>query len=197
MARRGRPRKFDRAAALQRAMEVFWSKGYELTSLADLTEAMGINTPSLYAAFQSKEALFLEAVELYAGKNGAVIWGGLEEAPTAREAFEQFLLASAQAFTRPEVPAGCLIVLGAMHASDVNEKACTDLRQRRAQNVETLSRRLQRAVAEGELSADLDCQAIANFYVSVQYGMSIQARDGASRETLLAVARQAMAAWPA
>jgi AcrR family transcriptional regulator len=195
MAQRGRPRKFDRAAALQRAMEVFWSKGYELTSLSDLTEAMGINTPSLYAAFQSKEALFLEAVELYAGKNGAVIWGRLEEAPTARDAFEQFLLASAQAFTRPEVPAGCLIVLGAMHASDMNEKACTDLRHRRAQNVETLSRRLQRAVAEGELPADLDCQAVASFYVSVQYGMSIQARDGASRETLIAVARQAMTAW--
>jgi AcrR family transcriptional regulator len=195
MAERGRPRSFDRAAALRRAMEVFWAKGYDGASLSDLTAAMGINSPSLYAAFGSKESLFREAVALYEETEGTEIWTALPETPTAREAFERFLCASAEAFARPDKPAGCLIVLGALTANDANANVCRELRDRRAENVATLRDRLKRAVCEGELPKSLDCLAVATFYATVQQGMSIQARDGASRTTLLSVAASAMAAW--
>ena len=100
MAERGRPRSFDRAAALRRAMEVFWAKGYDGASLSDLTAAMRINSPSLYAAFGSKESLFREALALYSATEGTEIWTALPDAPTAREAIERFLRATAEAFTR-------------------------------------------------------------------------------------------------
>ena len=195
MAVRGRPRSFERDSALRRAMEVFWTKGYDGASLAELTAAMGINAPSLYAAFGSKEALFREAVALYGATEGTEIWTALPQAPTAREAIERFLRASALSFTRPDRPAGCLVVLGALLASDANANVCLELRASRAGNVAALRDRLERAVAEGELPESVDCEAVATFYATVQQGMSIQARDGASRATLLAVADCAMAAW--
>jgi AcrR family transcriptional regulator len=195
MAERGRPRAFDRDLALRHAMEVFWTKGYDKASLADLTSAMGINSPSLYAAFGSKEALFQEAAMLYGRLEGGDIWNAIDEAPTAKEALSGFLHSTAAAFTQPGKPAGCLIVLGALHSSDSSEGVCSALRALRAENVAMLRKRLDGAIATGELSASLDTQAIAVFYITVQQGMSIQARDGASRETLLAIADGAMAAW--
>jgi AcrR family transcriptional regulator len=195
MAERGRPRAFDRDLALRRAMEVFWTKGYDNASLADLTSAMGINSPSLYAAFGSKEALFQEAAVLYGRLEGSDIWNAIEEAPTAKQAISGFLHSTAAAFTQPGKPAGCLIVLGALHSGDSSEGVCSALRAMRAENVAMLRRRLDDAIAAGELPAGLDAQAIAIFYITVQQGMSIQARDGASREMLMAIADGAMAAW--
>lgn len=195
MAERGRPRSFDRAAALQRAMELFWAKGFDGASLSELTAAMGINSPSLYAAFGSKEALFREAVVLYGATEGGRIWSGLTDAPTAREAIAGMLRASAEDFSRPGKPRGCLIVLGALHADQANAAVCRDLADQRAENVELLRQRLKRGVAERELPLGLDLRAIATFYATVQHGMSIQARDGASPKALLAVADCAMVAW--
>jgi AcrR family transcriptional regulator len=195
MVERGRPRSFDRAAALRRAMEVFWAKGYDGTSMSDLTAAMSINSPSIYAAFGCKEELFREATELYSATEGGRIWEYMTTAPSARAAIEGMLRASAEDFTRAGKPRGCLIALGALHADKANEAVCRELRRQRTQNVELLRRRLERGIAEGELPAQLDKRAIATFYATVQHGMSIQARDGASRATLLAVADSAMAAW--
>ena len=195
MKERGRPRSFDRAAALRRAMEMFWAKGFEGASMTDLTSAMGINSPSLYAAFGSKEKLFEEAVALYQESEGTEIWKALPEAPTAREAVEQFLRRTALSFTRKDKPAGCLIVLGALHADRGSEAACQFLQRQRAGNVTALRERLERGIRDGDLPAGMDCLKLAIFYATVQHGMSIQARDGASRETLLAIADSAMAAW--
>jgi AcrR family transcriptional regulator len=195
MKERGRPRSFDRSAALRRAMEVFWEKGYEGASMTDLTSAMAINSPSLYAAFGSKEKLFEEAVTLYLASEGTEIWSALSEAPTAREAVEQFLTRTAISFTRQNKPAGCLVVLGALHADKGREAACGLLRSHRTENVVALRERMEHGVREGDLPADTDCLKLATFYATVQQGMSIQARDGASREILLAVADSAMAAW--
>lgn len=195
MSERGRPRSFDRERALRRAMEVFWAKGYDGASLAELTEAMGINPPSLYAAFGSKEALFREAASLYQATEGSQIWDSLSHGPTACEAVERFLRSSARAFTRPDKPNGCLILLGALHSTEENAAVSRDLRNRRLENIATLRERLERAIKEGELPRGVDCQAIAMFYVTVQQGMSIQARDGASYRGLLAVVHSAMAAW--
>jgi AcrR family transcriptional regulator len=195
MAKRGRPRAFDRDAALRSAMEVFWDKGYEGTSLTDLTRAMSINSPSLYAAFGSKESLFQEAVELYLSSEGNEIWSGIPEAPTARDAMKRFLQVSANVFTRPGRPAGCLVVLGALHVDEANAGLWRELRELRASSEAALRGRLERAVAEGELRGEVDCESIAAFYSAVQQGMSIQARDGASRERLHAIADGALAAW--
>lgn len=195
MSERGRPRSFDRACALRRAMEVFWAKGYEGASLSDLTAAMGINSPSLYAAFGSKEALFLEATDLYTRSEGTDIWSTLEEAATARLAIEGFLTQTARAYSQTDRPQGCLIALGALHQDSTQGLICQDLRRRRAENQTALQERLDRAVAEGELPADFDCQAAATFFATVQHGMSIQARDGATLAALMATVAGAMAAW--
>ncbi|TPL66238.1 TetR/AcrR family transcriptional regulator [Mesorhizobium sp. B2-3-15] len=197
MSERGRPRTFDRTAALRRAMDVFWAKGYEGASISDLAVAMGINSPSLYAAYGSKEALFLEATDLYSRVEGADIWLALEEAPTARLAIERFLRRTAKAYSQSDRPQGCLITLGALHEDSSRGAICADLRRRRAENLTALKKRLERGVAEGELPADFDCRAAATFFATVQHGMSIQARDGASRAALMATVAGAMAAWKA
>ena len=198
MGERAGPRKLNRDAARAGAMELFWQKGLAGSSLSELTAAMGINPPSLYAAFGSKEALFHEAVSLYGRTESPEIWLAVEQAPTAREAFEGFLRTTAHAFTQPDKPRGCLIVLGALHADDAgSEAASAILRAIRVANVSDLAARLRQAVADGELPVAADCESIASFYATVQQGMSIQARDGADRKTLQAIADGAMAAWDA
>ncbi|QPC93047.1 TetR/AcrR family transcriptional regulator [Mesorhizobium sp. INR15] len=195
MPERGRPRTFDRTAALRHAVDVFWARGYEGASISDLTAAMGINSPSLYAAFGSKEALFLEATDLYTRIEGADIWLALEEAPTARLAIERFLQRTARAYSQTDRPQGCLITLGALHQDSTRGAICDDLRRRRAENHTALRQRLERGVAEGELPSGFDSAAAATFFATVQHGMSIQARDGASCTALLATVAGAMAAW--
>ncbi|TPO10537.1 TetR/AcrR family transcriptional regulator [Mesorhizobium sp. B1-1-5] len=195
MSERGRPRSFDRTAALRRAMELFWAKGYEGTSIADLTAAMGIGSPSLYAAFGSKEALFLEATEYYTHAEGTEIRAALDKAPTACQAVENFLRQTARAYSQGDRPQGCLIALGALHQDSSSGAIGADLRRRRAENRTALLRRLERAVAEGELPASFDSGTAATFYATVQHGMSIQARDGATHAALMATVAGAMAAW--
>lgn len=195
MVERGRRREFDRVKALRQAMRLFWRKTYEGTSLAELTEVMGINPPSLYAAFGSKEELFREAVALYAEHQGVEIWRALEEAPTAREGVESFLLATASAYSEPDDPPGCLIVLGAQHGLDEDNAAHRELRTRRRGNLTQIGDRFARAVREGDLPAAFPAEDAAAFYLSVQSGMSVLARDGADRATLEAVARGAMLGW--
>jgi len=195
MAERGRPRTFDKEAALQRAMEVFWIKGYEGASMTDLTSAMGIASPSLYAAFGSKEELFRQAVQHYSATEGLEIWGSVTGAKTAFEAVEGYLMQTARVFTRRNKPPGCLIVLSALHPTEHSDTVRRELLSLRTQNIEGLRQRLQQGVAAGEISPQADLMAIARYYVTVQQGMSIQARDGATRQQLEHVARAALAAW--
>lgn len=195
MAERGRPRAFDRDLALRHAMEVFWAKGYAGASLADLKEAMGINAPSLYAAFDSKEALFEEAVGLYVHSEGRALWSSFDDAPNARDAIARLLRASAESYTEPDRPHGCLVVLGALIGGEAEAKVAARLAHRRQEGIEKMTGRLKADVAAGYLPKNVDCAAIATFFTTVQQGMSLQARDGAGRETLLAVADAAMAAW--
>jgi AcrR family transcriptional regulator len=196
MARRGRPRSFDREDALRRAMEVFWALGYEGATLTGLQEAMGgITAPSFYAAFGSKEDLFREAVELYSKTLGVPMMKALAEEPTARASLEALLQAAVEAFCRPGKPRGCLLVLGAINSMPANKSVRDHLRGLRARRQKVIQERLQRGVAEGELPSGLDLGALASFYTTVVDGLAIQARDGASRKTLTFAVRCAMAAW--
>ncbi|MBO9710794.1 MAG: TetR/AcrR family transcriptional regulator [Caulobacter sp.] len=195
MAERGRPRGFDRNAALQKAMEVFWARGYDGASMSDLTAAMGIASPSLYAAFGCKEALFREALALYAATESDGVWGGIEAASTAREGCVGMLEATARVFTRPDKPSGCLVVLSALHAGDLSDTARKELVRARAGTIATLEARLRRGQLEGDVPTGADVRAVATYLATVQQGMSIQARDGADRATLEAVARSVMAGW--
>jgi AcrR family transcriptional regulator len=176
-------------------MEVFWAQGYEGASMSDLTLAMGIASPSLYAAFGSKEELFRQAIELYNASEGGEIWGAVANAGTAFEAIEGFLMQSARVFTRSDKPPGCLVVLSALHATETSATVRHELIAMRQQNVADLAARLKRGVAAGEISRHADVNAIASYYVTVQQGMSIQARDGRSRQVLESIARAALAAW--
>ena len=195
---RGRPRAFDREAALAQATRLFWIKGFEATSIADLTEAMGIGSPSLYAAFGSKEALYVEALRYYCDNYEALAWAKFLSAATARDAVVSLLMDSAAALTGclADIPRGCMVTL-----SSVGSEGHSDLgevvRSARAITLDRLKARLSRAVIEGELSASIDVHALARFVQTVQNGMSILARDGADRAELEAVAEVAMLGWDA
>jgi AcrR family transcriptional regulator len=196
MARLGRPRSFDRAEALERALQVFRRYGYEATTLVDLQEAMGgITAPSFYAAFGSKEDLFMEAVDLYRRTAGAVATRGLAEQPTARAAIHATLRDSVTEFTTPGQPRGCLLVVGAINCAHTSSGVQEHLRQFRLRTQRSIARRLRQGVAQGDVPADANLAALASFYTAFLHGLSIQARDGASRASLLATVDGAMSAW--
>ena len=191
---RGRPRGFDREAALKRAVEVFWRQGYEGTSIADLTRAMRINPPSLYAAFGDKEHLYLEAVERYQQGRRDELGPLLDEAPTARQAIERVLREAARLYAQPHAPRGCMLMLSSTACAEASLQS--QLAERRAVANEAFKARIQRGVRERELARSIDAGALADFYATVLKGMALQARDGASRRSLLATAEAAMRAWP-
>jgi len=197
MAGRGRPRTFDREAALADAMRVFWEHGYEGAAMADLTQAMGINSPSLYAAFGSKEALFREAITLYEQTEGAAAMAALTTGQTAREAIAGALRANAVAYTDPDNPRGCMIVLSATTYTDRSEPVRDHLAGMRRGMEHLFAARVTRGITDGDVPRGVDAAGVAAFYNATMQGMSVQARDGASREALIAVAERADAAWDA
>lgn len=195
---RGRPRGFDRAAALTQATRLFWLKGYEATSIADLTEVMGIGSPSLYAAFGSKEALYKEALRHYNDTYEALVWGRFRTAGTAHEAVLSYLMDSAAALTGSlaDNPLGCMVTLSSV-GSEGRSELGNLVRSARAMTLERLEACLHKAVSAGELPGATDIRALARFMQTVQSGMSILARDGASRAELEGVAQVAMLRWNA
>jgi AcrR family transcriptional regulator len=179
-----RPRSFDRDGALEQAMLAFWERGYEQTSIADLTRLMGIAAPSLYAAFGDKRALFTEVVERYGTDSRANVIEPLRTEPTVRAAVESVLLTAAEKYSADDHPRGCMIIAEPM------------LEAQRAETDALLRERIQDGVEAGELGPDTDVPALAAYVSVVIAGMSARARDGASRAELTAVARTAMRAWP-
>jgi AcrR family transcriptional regulator len=194
-AHRGRPRGFHRPEALIRALELFWERGFEGTSVSELTAAMGISAPSLYAAFGSKEELFREAVAYYNDPDRSPTALALRNAPTARQAVEAILRDNALAYTRPATPRGCLIVLAANTYTPSSTAIRDLLADLRDEDRSQLRARLDQAVAEGELPPSTDTAALTTFVMTVLHGLSIQARDGATAESLNAVVDVSMLAW--
>jgi AcrR family transcriptional regulator len=192
----GRPREFDRDQALEAAMFLFWRKGFAAASMNDLCDAMGVRSPSLYAAFGSKEALYLEAVEHYVQTQGSPIWGKLAEGTTARVGIENLLMAATENLPKSRrTPAGCMAALAAV-GDEWPAAIARVVKKVRVEMLGTLHSRLETAVAKGELPASTDVDGLSRFYLSVYQGMAIQARDGATQAELRAVAAAAMAAWP-
>ena len=192
---KGRPRSFDTRKALDRALDVFWRKGYEGASLSDLTVAMGINRPSLYAAFGDKETLFRKALDRYASGPGAYGTEALNE-PTARAAIERFLRCAADSLTDPHHPRGCLMVQGALSCGDEADPIRQELIARREQGEIAIRRRFQRAKAEGELPPSCNPADLARYFATVIHGMSVEAASGATRTELHRVVDTALQVWP-
>jgi len=176
-------------------MEVFWQHGYEGASMTDLTAAMGINSPSLYAAFGCKEALFREAVAYYNENEGGAAAKVLRELPTAKEAFAGFLRQNVIAYTEPDKPSGCMIVLTATTYTEQSRAVHAHLAEWRIGTEHDFRERIERGIADGDVAAGVDAVTIAAFYSAVNQGMAIQARDGADRAKLSAVAESAISAW--
>ena len=191
---RGRPRSFDREQALERAMHVFWRQGYEATSVSDLTRAMHINPPSLYAAFGDKEQLYLEALARYQQQRVESMAKWFDEEPTAKAAVRRLLTEAARELARAGAPRGSMLVFSAMQCS--SEALQAKLAERRASVRAMLKMRIDRGIDEGELPRGTDSSALVDFYSAVFQGMSLQARGGASRKRLTATAEIAMRAWP-
>jgi AcrR family transcriptional regulator len=198
MAQRGRPRSFDREQALRAALHVFRERGYEGATLADLQAAMGgITAPSFYAAFGSKEALFDEALQLYRDTVGCVPASAMLESPTARDGIAAMLRAAVMISTAPDEPRGCLLVVGALNCSQANQNVEEHLRELRLEARQVIAKRIRRGVEDGDVPKTVDVASLAMFYATVLHGLSIQARDGASRTALFAAIDTAMEAWPA
>ncbi len=187
----GRPREFDRAKALAKARDAFWRRGYEGTSMTDLVKALGIASARIYAAFGSKEELFREAVALYEENEGGFATRALEE-PTVRRAVERVLREAIEAYTQPGRPRGCMVVTSATNCAASNESVGDWLAEHRRARTSSIVARLKQAVAEGELNARADAEALGDHYAALLHGFSVQARDGVSKQRLLALLPVAM-----
>jgi AcrR family transcriptional regulator len=183
----GRPRGFDADQALDQAMEVFWRHGYEGATIAQLTDAMGINPPSLYAAFGSKEGLLKAALDRYSTRRAAVM-EEIVAAPTAREVAERYLMRTADSHTDPANPPGCLLVQGGLACGVGSENVPFELAAHRAQTEAQLRDRFVQAKAEGDLTPTADAAALARYLSAVTAGMGVMASSGADREALRQVA---------
>jgi AcrR family transcriptional regulator len=192
----GRPRAFDRERALAIAMDLFWRHGYEGTSTAQLTAAMGIAAPSLYAAFGSKDQLYLEALALYQSQHGSYFSAALTAAMPAKKAIFTLLQDAARQFTGTGHAAGCMIATANIHIANDNAAIANAARSSRLAAQAAIKQRLELAIVAGELPAQTNTAALATYVAMVVQGMAVQAHDGASLAALEQMAELAMLAWP-
>jgi AcrR family transcriptional regulator len=191
----GRPRSFNMEEALDQALELFWRKGYEGASVSELTEAMGINPPSLYAAFGNKEGLFRKALERYAQRR-TQYWDEALNAPTARDMVEHLLREAANFLTAECNPPGCLFVRSVMSCSDAAAAIQRELASRRAAGEAAIRARLERAREDGAMPPELDPAEFARYIMTIMEGMAVRAAGGASRHELQKIVEMTLRLWP-
>ncbi len=192
---RGRPANFEHEEALQKALHVFWTRGYEGTSIAELTQALGINRPSIYAAFGNKEELFRKALAKYLAGPVAYVAEALKQ-PTAKQVVAMFLTQSAELLSNPDYPKGCMVVQGALSCGEGAALIQQELSAQRAGYEQALAQRLQLAQAQQDFPPDIDPAAFAKYIATVHQGMSVQATTGATRQELLTIVELVMRNWP-
>lgn len=191
----GRRRQFDADEALEKAMNVFWTRGYEGATLPTLTTAMGINRPSLYAAFGNKEQLFRSALERYQMGPQSFVAEALTR-PTARAAVEAVFSGFIRMLRGRHAARGCLIVSGALASGEEAEPVRRELARLRQAAVRTLRQRFEQAVQDGDLPAGTECGTLARFIATVLNGLAVQAASGTPVKELRLVSAMAMRAWP-
>lgn len=195
VSKAGRPRCFCPDKALDRALEVFWKNGYDGTSLTDLTEAMGINRPSLYAAYGNKEELFRKAMQRYSDRIACLLKSA-DQQPTARAYVEFLLNKSVEFFTDPNNPGGCFMIQGPSGSCGHSKKLLDEVNACRTGLACTFRKRFQQALDDGEFAPATDVDGLAEFFAAVKHGMALQAAAGATADGLRAVVSTAMRAWP-
>nr|WP_315488629.1 TetR/AcrR family transcriptional regulator [uncultured Rhodoferax sp.] len=192
----GRPRLFDREAALEIALDRFWRQGFEGTSTTQLTAAMGISQPSLYAAFGSKEQLYREAVGLYVQRHGQFLDKAFSAHISAREAIFHALLLAARQYCDSAHAPGCMIASAGLQGGADHAVLFSEMAELRLTGQRAILARLEQARLDGELAADTDTAALAGYFAMVIQGMAVQAIDGATSSALEAMVTLAMKAWP-
>jgi len=192
---RGRPRVFDMDEALDKALEIFWKRGYEGASIAELTETLGINKPSLYAAFGNKEELFNKTLSRYVAGPVAFIQEAINQ-PTAYEVAQSFLTKAVKFFTDTKHPKGCLIVQAALSVSADSLLVQDLLTKYRYSYEQQLAKRFEKAKEEGDLPTDANAETLAKFLSTLHQGMSVQVTSGASKEELMQIVEFALKSWP-
>jgi AcrR family transcriptional regulator len=193
---RGRPPAFDHEEALEKALRVFWLRGFEGASMAELTEALGINRPSIYAAFGNKEELFRKALGKYLAGPVAYVAEAMNE-PTSRQVVEKFLTKSAAFLTNPNNPRGCMIVQGALSCGQDSELIQQELIAYRKSYEDALRQRFEQAQTQGDLPNHMNASDLAKYIATLHQGMSVQATSGATIEELMTVVKVALKNWPA
>jgi len=193
-AHRGRPRQFCPDAALTAALKVFWERGYEGASLTELTEAMGITKPSLYACFGNKEALFRKALDLYEREKLAYVRSALT-APTAKGVAEAFLRGSLAMQTGND-PRGCLSVVSAVACTNYADSIRDEIVSLRMATDHAMIERFERAQAEGDFPPGVDPAALATYLMAILQGMAVQARSGTTVEELERLIETTLTIWP-
>lgn len=192
---RGRPRVFDVDEALDKAMLIFWNRGYEGASIAELTETLGINKPSLYAAFGNKEELFKKALSRYAAGPVSFVRDVINE-PTARKVAESFLFKAAEYLTDSSHPKGCMIVQGALSSGESAKLVKNTLIQYRNSYENLLAERFEKAKVDGDLPSDANSKELAKYLATLHQGMSVQATSGVTKDELIKTANLAIKVWP-
>src|SRR4051812_11401339 len=193
---KGRPREFDVDEALAAALRVFWTKGYDGASLTDLTDAMGVTRPSLYAAFGNKEALFRKALDLYEREKLAYVGEALK-APTSRQVAEQLLRGALEMQTTDcEQPRGCMRVISSVAHGPEAESIRADLMERRQSSQRALCERMQRAKDDGDLAAHTDVEGLCAYLGAILQGMAVQAGSGATKAQLESLVETSLVMWP-
>ena len=193
---KGRPRSFDREQALKKALDLFWRKGFEPASVAELCSAMEINPPSLYSAFGNKARLFIEAVNYYERVYWQATWARLEETQEITEAIDRFFSEAADILLSPSAPCGCMVVLAAINVSAESADVVKAVSVLRQEGKDLFEKRLARAVQENQLPAKTNTAALATVLNTLLEGMSIEAKDGASIESLKSIGQHASKLLP-
>lgn len=194
---RGRPRAFDKDETLEKAMLLFWDRGFEGASLDDLTATMGISPSSLYSAYGGKEKLYFAALDRFLASRGGYLGPILEEPGlTTREAFRKLFSTAAFELLRSDQPAGYILSIAGTHTGPGANKIRAGITERRHRMLDLFLSRVERGKREGDLTSDVDPSGLAHYLMAVYQGLSVQARDGADRQTLLIVGRNALSCFP-